>query len=407
MTRATIGLAAVAVISPTTAAFPQNSNPSPPQARDLVLAVESRFVIEEDSIEASRSESGAAILVGIDDGRIYLATAKHVIAQGSIAREVTVRRYDSQEPIAATVADTVPDLDLAVLTIPRAAIEPLPALDRRGDPRRLRYNDLVSPMGCPRGVCWAVPAPPDRVVGIDRQGIIFQSVFVNPGSSGGALFNGDWEVVGLVTYDQPPRANAISIDDVLDHVLALQHPVSLRRSKVPRTGYSLHAGASLLAAINPTSESSLPDSRALSGRIVATRRGDLYGLTWHIAALRLAPPNLRVTAATGGVGVDFRWGWVTVQPFLELGLGRVEGRYFADTVAYTVGGKPVPYIHAAKEDGPGIGGGMSVMGIVAPHITLEVIGGHWSFKRPTKVPEPDKVPELPDVFIGGGVRWGI
>ena len=125
-----------------------------------------------------------AMVDGVDSSSVYLATAKHVVFWRGLAVEVTARSFeDSATRIPATIVDTVPGLDLAVVTIPRQALARLPAMDRRGSSRDLRYNDPVTPMGCPRGSCWGVPAPPDRVVGVDPQGIIFQSIFVNPGGA--------------------------------------------------------------------------------------------------------------------------------------------------------------------------------------------------------------------------------
>ena len=378
----------------------QTSATGPKEARDLVLALESNFVALIDSVRTPHQELGAALIIGVDSTSVYLATAKHVVFWRGLAVDVTARSFeDSTTRIPATIADTVPSLDLAVITIPRQALARLPAMDRRGSSRDLRYNDPVTPMGCPRGSCWGVPAPPDRVVGVDPQGIIFQSVFVNPGSSGGALFNEYWEVAGLITNDDPPRANALAIEDVVNQVLALRHPVSLRPPNVPRAGYSLHVGASLLVGLGALSEELAPESRFPSGRLVATRRGQHHDLTWQVSALRLAPRNLQGTAVMAGVGVDFRWGIVTAQPFAEVGLGWVEGRH--DLGGYWVGAEYVPYLREERENGLAAGGGMSLLATVAPHITLEILAAHWAFK------EPNGVPDFPGIFIGSGLRWGL
>jgi S1-C subfamily serine protease len=387
------------VASPVTLARAQASATGPKEARDLVLALESNFVALIDSVRTPHQELGAAVIIGVDSTRVYLATAKHVVFWRGLAVEVTARSFeDSTHRVLATIADTVPSLDLAVITIPRDALARVPEMDRRGSSRDLRYNDPVTPMGCPRGSCWGVPAPPDRVVGVDPQGIIFQSVFVNPGSSGGALFNEYWEVAGLITNDDPPRANAVAIEDVVEQVLALHHPVSLRRPTVPRAGYSVHLGASLLAGLGALPEDLAPESRFPSGRLVATRRGQ-HELTWHASALRLAPPNLLGTALMAGLGVDFRWGIVTAQPFAEIGLGWVEGRH--DLGGYWVGNEYVPYLREERENGLAAGGGLSLLATVAPHTTLEIIAAHWAFKEPTGVPD------FPGIFVGGGLRWGL
>jgi hypothetical protein len=379
----------------------QSANPAPPAARELVVKVRSWFG------EGGELEVGSGVIVGADAERIYLATARHVVRKGEPATRVYVSLQGSPaDSILATPSDSARSgIDVAVLTIPRAALpRGLPPLDRLGAVGKLKFGDPVSPMGCPQGVCWGVPVPADRIVGIDRQGIIFQSVFVKGGSSGGALFNQYWEVVGIVTEDEPPRANAVPIDEALALVRAWGYPVQLHRSKVPRAGYALHVGALLMTRVGGAVPALGGEGRFPSGRIVATRRGDTFGVVWHVSGLRLAPRNLAVTAAMGGLGVDFHYGRFTAQPFLELGIGRVEGRF--DAGGYSVAGAGgtatyVPFWQQQKEDGLGVGGGLSVQAVVAPHITLELLAGHWSFNL------PDSLPKLPNLFVGTGLRWGL
>jgi len=352
----------------------------------------------------SPPQIGAGIIVGADDARVYIATAKHVVRLGG-RHGVFVSFHDSPtDSVKAILADTAAEgVDIAVVTVALGTLRRLPAFDRRGDPKILRFNAAVSPMGCPRGVCWAVPAPADRVIGIDRQGIIFQSVFVNPGSSGGGLFNEYWEVVGMVTGDQPPRANALDIDQVLDQVHAFGHPVSLRRPKVPREGFPLHVGVLVMTSTTKDNNGLEQPSRLPSGRLVGTRRGQTYGLIWHVSGLRLTPPNLAINAAMGGMGLDFRWGRLVLQPFFEIGIARVEERF--ETGNYHIlrpdALKRVPLLQRQEQDGLGLGGGMSVLVGLVSHVTLEALAAHWTFNLPA-----NRQP-MPNLFLGAGLRWGL
>jgi S1-C subfamily serine protease len=395
-------LMGTSLLTPWYPAQGQSEKAAPQGAKDLVVKVLGKL-------------TGAGIIVGVDQARVYIVTAEHTVQRAG--RVFVAFKGQEEKPIPATVAatarrvfdtakgvaDTVKGLDMAVLTIPRKSLRRAPEFDREGDPSRLRFNDPVSPMGCPEGRCLDVPATADRFTVLDAQDIIFQSVIVDGGSSGGALFNQYWEVVGMVTQSGYPRAYALPIDLVLKHVReVMKFPVSLRRPKVPRSGYAIHFGALVLTRTSANTETLGDESRFPSGRLVATRRGDLYGLTWHVSGLRLAPRNLGVMAAMGGVGVDFRWGRFTAQPFFEMGLGTVEGRF--DGGGYHVSGtRPtyVPFWRQRKEDGLGIGGGVSLLANLLPHVTLELLAGTWSFNM------PENVPELPRVFVGTGLRWGL
>lgn len=373
---------------------------APPEARDLVVKVHSWF---ED---ARDPEVGAGVIVGADQQWVYIITARHVVRRSRETASIYVSMASSPlDSVLAVVTDSSRSgIDVAVIAIHRASFAAdLPPLDRLGVSIGLKFGDPVSPMGCPLGECWGVPVTADHVVGVDRGGIFFQSGFVKGGSSGGALFNQYWEVVGLVTEDQQLRANAVPIEVALDLARAWGYPVQLRRAKVPRGGYSYHVGALLLARLGGSQNFRGAQSRFPSGRIVASRRGDNYGLIWHVAGMRLAPRNLAVTAAMGGVGVDFKYGRLTAQPFVEAGAGRVEGRFLNGGYYLPSGDGTefVPVWSQEKQDKLGLGVGLSIQALVGPHMTLELLVGHWSFNI------PESLPSLPPLFSGGGLRWGF
>jgi hypothetical protein len=300
----------------------------PDVAKAMVVSVTTVFG------DSTAGPYGAGIIVGADGSSLYIATAGHVVQN---APRILVG-FGPRDTVPATVV--VPrgrDLDLAVL---RVAADPAQrqkwtpqSWDRVGNVRALRSDDPVSPVGCPQRVCWEAPAPADRVVGKDPLGILFQSYFVGPGSSGGALFNQWWEVVGMVTHDEPPRGEALRIDEVLGRVRAAKLPVNLARPSVPRAGYATSIG---LAILTSSSSSSVDyDSRTPSGRVTLERRV-LPAVSWHVSALRLAPENLAITAGMGGVGLQHASGRFSGRLFVEAGFGRVEGR--RDLGGYYVAG---------------------------------------------------------------------
>jgi hypothetical protein len=129
-------------------------------------------------------------------------------------------------------------------------------------------------------------------------------------------------------------------------------------------------------------------------------------LTWHVALLRLAPDNLAVNGGMAGAALNLRHGRFTFAPFLEAGLGRVEGRFDAGGY-YVASGNPqspnryVPFWKHVTQDGIGVGGGLDLTVVIAPHVIVEMLTGHWSFTV------PDSLPKLQTVFVGAGLRWGL
>jgi hypothetical protein len=355
--------------------------------------------------DTTAGQYGAGILVGASGSNLYIATAGHVLQGGPGTPVVWVTFAAGDSARATIVLPRGSELDLAVLQVsadPTQAARWRPdSWDRVGNVRALRSDDPVSPVGCPQHVCWEAPAPADRVVGKDQLGILFQSYFVGPGSSGGALFNQWWEVVGLVTHDDPPRGEALRIDEVLDRVRAATLPVSLERPSVPRAGYPTTIGLSVLTSSSSSSPGG-SESRAPSGRVTLERRV-MPAVSWHVSALRLAPDNLAITAAMGGVGLHLAAGRFSAAPFVEAGFGHVEGRH--DLGGYYIGGSGgsqyVPLWNRETGDGLGIGGGATLQAIALPRTIVEITAGYWSFTT------PENVPKLKKVFFGGGVRLGL
>lgn len=177
---------------------------------------------------------GAGIVVGARANRIYIATANHVVRSGRTpATDITVRfRFLPGEKFSARLLDNKDaDLDLAVLSITDANGE-IPssefdytilgktdALDRGGD---------VHPLGNPRGQAWGVAINPEKVDRKKANEITFQSSYIQPGHSGGALLNGCGDIVGLIVRDQPPNGEAVRIEQVLQALRAWNYPVDLK-----------------------------------------------------------------------------------------------------------------------------------------------------------------------------------
>jgi len=375
---------------------------APGEALALIVKVVATFA-------SGDVQPGSGIVVGASADSLYIATACHVVATPrDTATEVRVSfAGDSLNPLRATLrnrAERCPSpasLDLAVLALPRAAARRvdvrLLAFDRRGEARALRLGDPVRAIGCPLEECWGLPGSPDDFVRLDSLEIVFQSDVVQPGSSGGGLFNAWWEVIGMVTEDVPPRAKAIRIDRVAAQLDAWRVPVSLRRPAIPRAGYRTTFGATLFAR-TPS-----PFSRVPAGRLTLSVRGLGSRVVWHAGLSRFAPSNLGINAGMAGVGLLWRpRERVTVYPFVEAGYASVEGRfddggYF---VATGTGSRYVPLWKRVRGNGSGTGAGVGVQLALFPSIIGEIVAGYWSFTTPQPLPSYGKFQ------LGFGVRRG-
>ncbi len=402
--------AALALLLPATALAAQRDQTVPAVAKSLVVKV---VTFRRDT--GRRAGFGAGVVLGWNDSLTYIVTAAHTISfrpsgrpltepPDTLAARIMLNLQDSVGIPAALVAMARDNqLDLAVLSVRKVALDDqrraLIAMDRLGNVKQLGNGVAVWPLGCPAEACWQAPAEPDHVMAVDGRGILFQSSFVQVGSSGGALFNQWWEVVGMVTEDLTVRANAVPIDLIVKQLESWRVPVRLTSPSVPRGGYRTTIGLTLLAPtrspFNPDPKRSLP-----SGRLTFARR-PVSRLSWHIGVLRLAPENLGITAAVIGGGLHFSGRRFGLRFFGEVGAGRVQGRYDVGGFyqAEPSGNRYVPSYRHVEADGLGLGGGLTAEIIVLPRTALEITSGYWSFTL------PENSPRLNNVFLGTGVRW--
>ena len=364
-------------------------------------------------------ELGAGIVVGVGNDSVYIATALHVVIdrEESVWVRFSFAPGDSIQASVRHESEDIRELDLAVITVPSAGLS-LDALaaheGRLGLPGLLHQGAEVSPVGCPDGECWGAPSPADRVLATGVE-ILFQSVFVKGGSSGGGLFDQDWEIVGMVTDSDPPRARAIPIDQILQQIRAWGVPVTLGPARIPRRGYATSVGFALLSPAY-TEDGRAPSFRATLSRRVR-RSFDAY-----VSILRLSPEDQGETCPAGNpdrVGCEalanalmiggtgnFRHGRLGLRPFVEVGLAAAQGRWDAGGLFVANEYRP----SWVNEDFTGLafGFGASVEYILYPGLALEAIGGFWAM--PDAFSEVDPAEELdadfPPTYFGIGVRFG-
>ena len=173
---------------------------------------------------------GSGFIISTDG---LILTNAHVVRD---AKEVTVKLSDRRE-FAAKVLGTDAATDIAVL---RIAAKDLPVV-RLGDSRRIEVGDPVMAIGSPYGFEQTATSgivsakgrslPNDAVVPF-----IQTDAAVNPGNSGGPLFDGSGAVVGVNSqiYSQSGGFQGLSFAIPIDVALKV-------KSQIVATGKASHA----------------------------------------------------------------------------------------------------------------------------------------------------------------------
>ncbi|MDE2456252.1 MAG: Do family serine endopeptidase [Burkholderiales bacterium] len=172
---------------------------------------------------------GSGFIISSDG---LILTNAHVVHE---AKEVTVRLNDRRE-FTAKVLGVDPVTDIAVLRIPA---KNLPTV-RLGDPGQLQVGDPVMAIGTPYGFSQTATAgivsakgrslPGDAVVPF-----IQTDAAVNPGNSGGPLFNGNGGVVGINSqiYSQTGGFQGLSFSIPINVAMSVEQ-------QILATGHAVH-----------------------------------------------------------------------------------------------------------------------------------------------------------------------
>lgn len=179
-----------------------NSDGTYMYTRDLVKAVQDSIVYIEvfEKYRGSSQMTGSAsgIIISTDG---YIVTNNHVV-EGADSYTVKVKNSEegTSETYDATLLGTDSDTDLAVLKI---EAKDLPVA-KLGDSDKLSLGDDVvaigNPLGLENSVSKGIVSGLNRQISDSRRGLssIQTDAPINSGNSGGALFNGYGEVVGVV-----------------------------------------------------------------------------------------------------------------------------------------------------------------------------------------------------------------
>ena len=390
--RAVFGLTILTAAAAPLAA--QRLSPMPVAAKNLVVQVLATGGDEE--------EVGAGIVVQLaTSNRIIIATAAHVVRSAQQGAQIRVVFQFARSDTALAHVDQVDrDLDLAVLSVTRAGSAPSPfVFDREGDPAALEAGALVVPVGCPERVCWESSVSGDRVISASSRRVRFESFFVSPGSSGGALFNRQWEVVGIVTEKNSQDGVALGMPAVADRMKKWGYTIQLRPTSIPRAGYRTRIS---LVGMAPSWGPLVEPGRLPSGRLSVLFRGQ-ERIGWHLTALRLAPTDLKVTGGMVGANVALHSGRLGVAPFAEVGAARVAGRFQAGSYSVQSGSNTVqvPIWQTTTNDVIGFGVGADLEVLVAPHVALSGVVGHWDLRTGSQLRS------IPHFFAGAGFQYAF
>jgi len=176
---------------------------------------------------------GAGIIFGTGPDRIYVVTANHVVRQGAdqIHQLQVGFQWLPGEWVEGRLLGTAdPVLDIAVLSVSNLQAIGVPqglSFRRLGDVSALRARNSVYFVGYGSGQAWHTRQAPDPISAVSPDAIRFQSAFLTPGDSGGALVNEEWRIIGMIRSDQPPEGDALNISRILQKLREWNYPVQL------------------------------------------------------------------------------------------------------------------------------------------------------------------------------------
>jgi hypothetical protein len=163
---------------------------------------------------------------------VFIVTADHVVADivRSSNGDPLIVFHGGYDPVTAQIVKRSDTLDLAVLAVkaPTRIPRPTPtnilrSLSRRlkavylemGDPRAIYVSELVTAIGHPDGYEW-VPALNNQILqranGMNASQFTFQNTSIDHGNSGGPVFLGNAEIIGMVVQRTTIHTIALKID---------------------------------------------------------------------------------------------------------------------------------------------------------------------------------------------------
>ena len=220
------GVVAQEVVTQEKESQPSLADPSraEDEIKPLVVRIKAQFA-DGDSL-------GTGIIFGKGNDRTYIMTANHVVRRGpQAAQSVRVEfKWLPGEQFEANLLENYdPGLDLGLVAVVKMVIPPgILRFDRLANVSSLKLRDSVYLLGHPEGRSWDVSLTPDKVSESFRDFILFQSLRVRPGHSGGALLNERRDIVGMITESGADYAKAVALSSILEMLTRWGYPVDLK-----------------------------------------------------------------------------------------------------------------------------------------------------------------------------------
>ena len=285
-----------------------NNGGNAPDGDDPLSQFFRRFQVPNQSPERIRPSRGvgSGFIVSADG---YVLTNAHVVAD---AAEVIVALTDRRE-FAAKVIGVDKGSDVALIKIPATG---LPTV-KFGDPSKLKPGQWAIAIGSPFGFESSVTAGvisatgrqvPDDGSGVQQYVTFIQTdAAVNPGNSGGPLFNIDGQVIGINSqiYSRSGGYMGVSFAIPIDYALNVKDQL-LKTGKVSRSriGVSVQEVKQQLAqsfglpkphgALVSSVEPNGPGDKAglKSGDVITTVNGKWIEHSWDLpAVISQIPPG--------------------------------------------------------------------------------------------------------------------
>jgi HEAT repeat protein len=191
------------------------------------------LVVQLSGESDGKPVTGSGIIFAVANDRLYIVTAKHVVRKGGqiTGLKANVKSLPGESLDAELADQSSTELDVAVVVVRdvqkyKIPVETIP-FDRLGKPQSLRAKEKVYALGLPN-------ERKDETLQADEFGeadvsrVKFSSKTVRSGYSGGALFNSNWQLVGMIRADDQSSAYALPIDQVLAQLKEWGYPISLK-----------------------------------------------------------------------------------------------------------------------------------------------------------------------------------